>query len=86
MVSALKDSASAKGTSRFNAQIFNYCILAILLILHLFMVLNFEVNWDEFFRLARVYEWKAGTLTAIFESNYVHGFASCLDYSFILRG
>lgn len=74
MVSTRKDSAPASWASRFNAQLFNHCVLALLLVLHAFIVLNFEINWDEFFRLARVYEWKAGTLTAIFESNYVHGF------------
>jgi len=60
--------------SLFAGHIFACAALLILLALHFLMVLNFEVNWDEFFRLGRIYEWKSGTLTAIFESNYVHGF------------
>ena len=55
-------------------QFFVYGILLVLAVLHFFMALNFEVNWDEFFRLARIYEWKSGTLTSIFESNYIHAF------------
>ena len=57
-----------------SAYILNLGILFIIGVLHFFMVLNFEINWDEFFRLARIYEWKNGSLSAIFESNYVHAF------------
>jgi len=58
----------------FAEHLFAYVILLILLSLHFLMVLKFEVNWDEFFRLGRIYEWKAESLTAIFESNYIHVF------------
>lgn len=57
-----------------SARVLAYGLLGLLALLHFFMVLNFEINWDEFFRLARIYEWKSGTLTSIFESNYVHAF------------
>jgi len=69
-----RNTVSGSNASPVSASIFNFGILALLSLFHFFMVLNFEINWDEFFRLARVYQWKSGTLSAIFESNYIHGF------------
>jgi len=48
--------------------------LAGLALLQLFMAWTFEVNWDEFYRLADIYRWKAGTLGSVLQTNYVYAF------------
>lgn len=50
-----------------------------LCLLHLLMAWTFEVNWDEFYRLADIYRWKAGTLGSVLQTNYVYVF-SWLDH------
>jgi len=74
MFTTEKSLGLSQNRPSFAEHMFAYTALLILLGLHFIMALSFEINWDEFFRLGRIYEWKSGTLTAIFESNYVHAF------------
>lgn len=52
-----------------------FTCLALVAILQLFMVLKFEVNWDEFFLLDWVYKWNAGELNLVLQTIYFRAFS-----------
>jgi hypothetical protein len=43
-------------------------------VLQLFMVLNFEINWDEFFYLGWVYDWRNGELGLVLQTIFLRFF------------
>lgn len=49
--------------------------LAVIAVLQIFMVLRFEVNWDEFFLLDWVYKWNAGELDLVLQTIYFRAFS-----------
>ena len=52
----------------------SFILLLILALFHLAIAIYYEINWDEFFRLGRIYEWNRGELSAVFESGYIYLF------------
>ena len=56
-------------------QILILAALGIVAILQVFMVLRFEVNWDEFFLLDWVYKWNAGELNLVLQTVYFRAFS-----------
>ncbi len=53
---------------------FPIVVFVFALFAHFVMALRFEVNWDEFFRLGWIYEFKSQTLSHVLETSYIHGF------------
>lgn len=41
---------------------------------HIFTAISFEINWDEFFYLDWVYQWKAGKLNAVLQTIFLRAF------------
>ena len=48
--------------------------LGISILFQIIIALRVQVNWDEFFRLGWIYEFKAGVLAQPLETGYIHGF------------
>lgn len=51
-----------------------FLIITIIFSINLFLVFRININWDEFYFLARIYSFKAGTLDNLFQSFHVYIF------------
>jgi len=48
--------------------------IALSFALQVWLALARQINWDEFWFLARIYQYRSGTLTAVLQTVYVHAF------------